>query len=441
MDWKTLFAEHIKVIDKRFNDALIAEGLSGVLIAAGELKRQFLDDMDYPFKVNPHFKTWVPLTQAAGSWIVKEVNKPPVLIFYSPDDYWHAPADFGPDFWRSHFVVETARSADEVWAYLPEDRADFAFIGEWQQKLSPRLGQLEINPERLLARLHFYRQFKTEYEIEAIKAANTKAVRGHLAAKEAFQQKKSELDIHLAYLSAAHHAEHELPYGNIVALNEHAAILHYQQQVTTPPDNPLNFLIDAGAEQFGYAADITRTYAFSDGQWQEAIQAFDALQRSLVDAVQPGVSFPELHHKAHQLISAWLIDFGFVQGAPEHIVESGLSRAFFPHGLGHFIGLQVHDVAGKQANTEGERLPQPEHHPYLRLLHELQPGHVVTVEPGVYFIPSLLKPWRNSDHRDMVNWAKVDEYMPYGGIRIEDDVVVTENGHRNLTREAFDEQA
>ena len=113
------------------------------------------------------------------------------------------------------------------------------------------------------------------------------------------------------------------------------------------------------------------------------------------------------------------------------------ARRFFPHGLGHFLGIQVHDVGGHLADPDGRRAPPPKAHPMLRSTRTLEPGHVLTVEPGVYFIEMLLDGWRNGteSRRDAINWEAVDALAPYGGVRIEDNVLVTDTGPRNLTRE------
>jgi Xaa-Pro dipeptidase len=119
-------------------------------------------------------------------------------------------------------------------------------------------------------------------------------------------------------------------------------------------------------------------------------------------------------------------------------VDTGLSSVFYPHGLGHFIGLQTHDVAGLIDN-EGQEIPRPDGHPFLRLTRILEPGNVLTIEPGLYFIEPLLRQWRENGDASAINWSKIEALSPYGGIRIEDNVVVTETGCDNLTQRAFAE--
>ncbi|HEX6929315.1 MAG TPA: M24 family metallopeptidase, partial [Gammaproteobacteria bacterium] len=118
-----------------------------------------------------------------------------------------------------------------------------------------------------------------------------------------------------------------------------------------------------------------------------------------------------------------------------------VTRAFYPHGVGHYLGAQVHDVGGKIADAKGKAIPQPEDQPFLRLLREMDVDQVFTVEPGLYFIDSLLNGLRGSAAEKSVNWKRVDDFRPYGGIRIEDNVRVTKDGHENLTRPAFESAA
>ena len=119
------------------------------------------------------------------------------------------------------------------------------------------------------------------------------------------------------------------------------------------------------------------------------------------------------------------------------IVKKRISSTFLPHGVGHYIGLQVHDVGGFMADPAGNTIEKPEGHPYLRLTREVEPSMVFTVEPGLYFIEPLLSDLKKSENAKYVNWPKVDAFRKFGGIRIEDDVVVTQSGHENLTRDAF----
>ena len=270
-----------------------------------------------------------------------------------------------------------------------------------------------------------------------MREASRIGIRAHRAAERAFRAGASEFGIHLAYCQAAGQDANDLPYTNIIALNEHAAVLHYMHRDRVPPKPVRSFLIDAGASYGGYACDITRTYSAQADEFQTLIDAVDGAQRNMCAQVRAGSDYRQLHLDAHLALANILRDFGLITVSPEVAVETGVSSVFFPHGLGHGIGLQVHDVAGFAASDQGGTIPKPEGHPYLRLTRVLQPGMVVTIEPGLYFIDMLLDDLKDRGLGPSVDWDRVAHFKPYGGIRIEDDVVCTEGEPENLTREAF----
>ncbi|HJY37725.1 MAG TPA: Xaa-Pro dipeptidase, partial [Steroidobacteraceae bacterium] len=284
---------------------------------------------------------------------------------------------------------------------------------------------------------HYPRAIKTEYELECMRHASHAAARGHLAAEAAFRAGKSEYEIHMAYVRATGHSERELPYSNIVALNTNAAVLHYQHQEREAPAEHRSFLIDAGAQFHTYAADVTRTYAAADGDFAALIAGMETLQLQLCAQVRSGVDYAKIHLDAHMRIAGLLHESGVITLSAADAVSSGLSGVFFPHGVGHLLGLQVHDVSGFSVDATGTRKATPPGHPYLRLTRTLEPGFVVTIEPGLYFIEMLLEEARKGAHGRHINWHRVEEFRPYGGIRVEDNVACTAAAPENLTRNAF----
>ena len=152
--------------------------------------------------------------------------------------------------------------------------------------------------------------------------------------------------------------------------------------------------------------------------------------------MKAGVDYVALHVLAHRLLAELLRDSGIVKCSADEAVATGLTRVFLPHGLGHLLGLQVHDAGGHQKDVDGTLREPPSLDPFLRLTRVLQAGVVVTIEPGLYFIPALLRP-ALAQHESKLNRALLERLVPFGGIRIEDDVEVTLEGCKNLTREAF----
>jgi Xaa-Pro dipeptidase len=435
MTMNVLYAAHLDTQRRRTDEALAAAGFDAMAIYAGGLHMQFLDDQPYPFKTNPHFKLWTPLIEAAGCWIVYRPSQPLKLVFLQPLDYWYKPPESPSDFWTAHFQIEIIREAAEAKARvagLPR----CAFIGEWREEFAA-WGFADRNPDALLNRLHYARAIKTDYELECMRRASQRAARAHRAAEAAFRSGGSEYEIHMAYVRASGQTENELPYPNIVALNANAAVLHYQNQERAAPSELRSFLIDAGAQFNGYAADVTRTYSRDRDDFESMIAAMNEAQLALCSQVRAGVDYAAIHLDAHRRIGKVLRDFDVITVSAEEAAASGLTSVFFPHGIGHLLGLQVHDVAGFSVTPEGKQKARPQGHPYLRLTRALEPGFVVTIEPGLYFIDALLNQARSAPQGAHINWQQVERFKPYGGIRIEDNVACTTAAPENLTRPAF----
>ena len=438
----TLYAAHLETLSARAATALERGGFDHLVVPSGTLHYQVFDDRDYPYAANPQFKHWVPLVRNPGSWLVVTPGQRPKLVYLQPRDYWHVVPEAPSGDWVEHFDIEVIRTPDEALQHLPRNATRCAILGEPQSALGRYGAFAPNNPQPVIDYLEYHRAYKTHYEIAMMREAQRRAVRGHRAAERAFRAGASEFGIHLAYCQAVGQDANELPYGNIVALNAHGAVLHYTELDRLPPKPVRSFLLDAGASHAGYAADITRTHAMDrGGEFQAFIDAIDAAELAMCDQVRAGVDYRQLHLDAHLALSGVLKDFGIVTCGAEEAVASGLSASFFPHGIGHGIGLQVHDVAGFAASDAGGSIEKPDGHPYLRLTRELAPGMVVTIEPGLYFADMLLEDLQAGDNARLVDWDRVEAFRPFGGVRIEDNVVCTGGEPVNLTREAFAAQA
>lgn len=428
------YQQHVTSQLERYRVLLSQHRFDGVLISAGTEQKIYSDDSSYPFKVNPYFKAWLPLLDRPGSALWIDVNaERPVLFYHQPVDIWHQISTLQDETILSAFAVVTIEAVEDIQRHLPLSQR-IAFLGQSRECC---FDQAVINPQVLVRELDYQRAYKSDYEIGCIRLASQKAVAGHRAAESAFRQGESEYAIHMAYLSATGQLEEELPYNNIIAINEHASVLHYTQKKRQNSAQRHSFLIDAGASVAGYAADISRTYAFERGLFDDLVASMDGLQRQIIASIELGQSYIDLHLRAHQRIAQLLYAFDLVKVMPDECLQRGLTSLFFPHGLGHLLGLQVHDSGGWQQNPEGDLLPPPGGHPYLRLTRPIEAGQVFTVEPGLYFIPALLNPERHSELGAMINWPLVDELIPFGGIRIEDNIHMLPSGPVNLTRTAF----
>ncbi|HVT05157.1 MAG TPA: Xaa-Pro dipeptidase [Thermoanaerobaculia bacterium] len=439
-DLASLYPAHLENVKNLYSDALATAEYNAVIIHGGALRYAFLDDHAYPFRMNPHLKYWLPVLDNPNCFLIYEPGQTPILLFYQAIDFWLKPAPAPLGFWTSHFDIRMIADPEDARQHLPKGER-VAFIGEEHEGLhSWDLGKR--NPASVLAHLDFNRAWKSDYEVECLREANRIAIKGHRVVARAFREGLSEFETHIEYLSATQHAEHELPYGNIIAHNENGSVLHYQHLTRSRPGpgEKRSFLVDAGATFHGYAADVTRTYsADSRDEMADLIAAVESFQQELCARVKPGVDYTALHLDAHRHVGATLKRFGIIDIDGDGAFEKGITSTFFPHGLGHYLGLQVHDVGGCLADRNGALIDKPAGHPFLRLTRVVSERESFTIEPGIYFITPLLAELKKSDNSRYVNWSRVEELQPYGGVRIEDDVIVTAGGHENLTREAFDQ--
>ena len=431
MSLSELFLDHLRARLQYAVKALAACSFDSLVISSGMPFTYFADDQDAPFNTVPHFRHYCPIT--GPHHVLKlEPGKKPLLVRYAPEDFWYEQLPLGTPFWSAGFDLIEAPTLEAVWNAVGRP-ARAAYLGNETEPA--QAAGLELNPAGLTAFLDWGRSTKTAYEIQCLEQATIRGAKGHAAGRQAFLAGASELQIHYAFVEAVESLEFELAFPSIVALNEKGATLHYENKRSVR--NGQTLLLDCGARTLGYASDITRTTpaAGCDPRFKALVAGMEKNQLELGAAVRPQLPFGELHHLSHLKLATLLNEQGILNAEPGPAVEQGLTRPFYPHGLGHHLGIQVHDVAGKLASPDGRTAPPPALHPTLRTTRTLEPGHVITIEPGCYFIPMLLRPFREGPQAQRFNWKLIDELSPMGGIRIEDNVLVTPTGCRNLTRE------
>ena len=428
-----------------YHDAMAAGDYSQTIIAAGFQDYHFRDDIPVPFTASAYFREWIPLLTRPDSFLLVSRNSDrPTLFLKVVEDYWHSKPEGLPSEILSAVDVFEYAAFDDLARLIRVDEKT-AFIGPLSGGTidTPNLNvDLENNnPPSLLNHVEYHRAWKSGYELDNMRKANRVAVVGHRAAERAFRDGRSEYEIHMAYLLSIGCSDEQLSYPSIVAINENAAILHHMVLSRERPAQSRSLLIDAGAQWNGYAADISRTYTHNEGNacFSALISGVDALQQRLVEGLQANIEYENLHAKAHLYIAELLVDLDIIKVSPQEAVAIQLTNAFFPHGLGHLIGAQVHDKGGAFASASGESRPPLEQHSLLRCTRTVGKRMTCTIEPGVYFIPMLLQPWRKKG--DVLNEVLIDELLPYGGVRIEDDIVVHPDGVENMTRDAFDQLA
>lgn len=437
------YANHIATLTSNYSDALQFAGspqlqLGAALIHSGAEAHYYGDDRAVPFQAYGHLLHWIPVNRP-NQFVYFRPGDKPIYFQLVPSDFWYEQEIHLEPAWEEQFSVVRLNSLEDLARELRQHSiADTAFIGE-ASDVAATLGfsKSSINPERLISYLDFTRAVKSNYELDQLRSANRLALLGHSAAKACFLAGGTEYEIHMAFLQATQSLEDESPYTNIVALNEKAAILHYQFKRKINQDKGRVLLIDAGTRVRSYGSDITRTSTADDVHptFRSLVAAMEQLELALVAEVEPGKSYPSLHASALARLAAVLIDHDICKGSVEELLESEIPQLFMPHGVGHLLGIQVHDVGGHQSDSAGTILPPPKNSPALRNTRVMEPDMVFTVEPGLYFIPLILEAQRNSARGKKLNWKLIDELYCCGGIRIEDNIRVTVDACENLTRQ------
>ncbi len=423
-----LYHQHIDHLNLRYAAALQHHSLDAVVIHSGTARsRSTHDDQGWSLRVTPHFAHWLPL-QAPDCALVLRPGQRPLLAWCQPGSFWEGAPAPEHRLFEKHFDITVIKDLIELVPLLPAGRLAW-LADERDTAPSDRL----THHAELQRDLDELRVHKTTYEVACIAEANARAAAGHDELRRAFAAGGSvELELHLRYLLATSQDDPETPYKNIVALGEHAAVLHHVAYGRgTHPGEATSLLLDAGATCMGYHADITRTWLRGHGPGSDVfgalVQGVESLQQQLCQGVVVGRGYQDLHDESHLRVGQLLRELGVVRGSAEEVVAKDITFAFYPHGLGHSLGLQTHDVGCARITPRTDN-------PWLRNTRKIEVGQVFTIEPGVYFIPGLLEPLRQGQHGQLVNWELVDRLATFGGVRIEDDLYVGEHGVDNLTR-------
>jgi Xaa-Pro aminopeptidase len=413
----------------RRRDAAAAEwGLVDefVLIGAGDpIGVPGRGDRTYPFHAHSEY------------FYLTDRNRPGGVLAFDPQDGWF------------DFVAEVT-DEERLWSGAAASESGGVPLGQLPVWLgarrerpvgslgAPPAGSLEVRTDPALSAdlrlaLDVVRRPKDEVELERMRIAERATSAAFAAAVPVLVQGSTERSVQVELEAAALRAGADaMAYETIVGAGTNSAVLHFR-----PTDRPLVdgdlVLIDAGADYRQYASDITRTYPVGGRltpEQQELHAVVHAAERAAIERCLPGTEWVDVHMTAAQVIAEGLVAFGVLRGEPSSLVESGAVWLFFPHGIGHLVGLGVRDAAGPLRSRRDTPTPIAN----LRINLPLQPGYVVTVEPGIYFVPAMLRdPGRRARHRDAVDWDRVDRLLEFGGIRIEDNVHITPDGHEILT--------
>jgi Xaa-Pro dipeptidase len=431
-----LYRAHVASLEAGYARAFAASSLDAVVIHSGsQKKRSLYDDQYFALRVTPHFQHWLPLAEPDCALVVGG-GKRAKLVRLRATNIWEKLPPVESDEYRNVLEIVEVDSVEQAKEHFPRG-ANVAFLGEDRQRAdSWGFSQEHIDPPALLEALDSLRTTKTDYEIACLDEANRRAALGHEAVLVSFLSgDPSELDLHLRYLAATMQDDPETPYKNIIARGANAATLHhiaYEKEARGREAESL--LVDAGACFLGYGSDVTRTWVRgAAGEGAKAYAALvarvEAMQTRLCAAIKTGMPYEALHDESHRQVAVILRELGIAKGSMEALVDGGVTRAFYPHGLGHSLGLQTHDVGCAATKPRADN-------PFLRNTSIIAARQTFTIEPGIYFIDGLLAPLRAKANDAQIDWTLVDTLAQLGGVRIEDDVVVLDDGEvRNLTRE------
>ena len=384
-----------------------------VLVAAGdEIPVPGRGDRTYPFRSHSEYL------------YLADRERPGGVLAYAPDQGW------------VEFVAPV--TADELlWTGLEGDREGVPEgtrpLGELEAWVDGRpvrgLGAAADADVELRDALIHVRRPKDDVELERMRTAAeaTRAGFEELVPLIAAGRTERELQVTLEAAFLRNGGDF-LAFETIVAAGDHAAVLHFSPTARALRDGDL-LLVDAGAEHRGYASDVTRTYAVGGTFTAEQALVHETVRRAgetAIAACRPGTEWHDVHRAAALVVAEGLVELGVLRGSPETLVESGAAALFFPHGVGHLVGLGVRDTG---PDSEEARKPAPGQ-PRLRVGISLRPRQAWTVEPGIYVVPALLA--RERGH-DGVDWDRADQLHSFGGVRLEQNVLITDDGCEILT--------
>lgn len=415
-----------------------------ILWSGGSSPRNFLANT-FPYRANSHFLYFagIPLENAA---IRLESGKLQLFIDdpHPSSALWHGETPNREQI-AAKIGADAARTMGELADYL-ENVASLPVqdANTWTQQtkllnrlISPKNSLAGIDLELAKAIVSLRLTHDAVALVELRKAAAV-SVTAHKIGMAATPSAKLEAEVRAAMEAVIMGQNMTTAYTSIVTV--HGEVLHNNHYYHSLQPGDL-LLADVGAEtQTGWAADITRTWPVSGKFSSTQRDIYDivlAAHDACIQNIAPGVEYAEIHLLAATTIAEGLVDLGILQGNPEDLVKMDLHALFFPHGIGHLLGLDVHDmedlgdIAGyDQGRSRSSRFGLN----YLRLNRPLRAGMLVTIEPGFYQVPAILNdPKIRNQYQYLVNWERLAEFADVRGIRIEDDVLVTESGSEILT--------
>ena len=409
-----------------------------IYLKGGKTMNRYQTDYEYPFRQDSNFLYMTGIEQPDFEALILIPSSS--LIIFCPRrniDYsvWNG-YQYSLEQYKNQYQADDAYYIEQLADFLESESISTLYVLDenTQNEIENVKYKGNINTNHLTSALSYSRLIKNEDELNYIR----KACRvNDEAYKELLRYTKPGMyEYHMKAIHSYKTMQYGLiqdAYSGIFATGKNSAILHYSEHSSKIHHNDM-VLVDAGYEYRGYASDYTRTFPasgkFSDVQ-KQLYNIVLEMQKKTLNAIRPQTSMTKLHLIAVEVLLQGLKEEQFITGSLDDLFDNNIYALFFPHGLGHLIGLDVHDVGGF---IEGVELLDKPGFKHLRLQRELENGMVLTIEPGLYFIPILLKrAFEDPKQSVFLNKEKLLPLMDFGGIRIEDNVIVKSNGIENLT--------
>ncbi|KAK4143173.1 peptidase M24, structural domain-containing protein [Dichotomopilus funicola] len=413
---------------------------SGVLYLESRLTKLKEDsDEPEPFRQRRFFY-YLTGSLLADAYVVHDIDADKTTLFIPPIDaesvIWSG-LPVSPEEALQKWDVDEVKFTSDINAELAHTAAQkskstaFAIANQVSDHVT-FLGFDEKNFSLLKEAIEVTRVVKDEFELAMLAKANAVTADAHRLVIEKVKHAKNERELEGAFIGSCIAADApEQSYHGIFASGRAAATLHYIHN-NQPLDGKLNLLLDGGAEWQCYCADVTRTFPINGKFTKESRAIYDIVLKMQLDTIavlKEGVLWDDVHLLAHKIAIDGLLKLGILKGDKEEILASRTSVAFFPHGLGHYLGMDTHDTGGNPNYADKDTLFR-----YLRVRGKLPAGSVITVEPGIYFCNFIIEPYlKDPKHAKFIDVEVLEKYWDVGGVRIEDNIVITKDGSDNLT--------
>jgi Xaa-Pro aminopeptidase len=395
-----------------------------VIIASGKpIQKPGGHDQTYPFLAHPDY-FWI-----SGS------RRPHGLTVFTKEEGWIdfvLPVTREEKIWEGGADVIPGRDIREFEGWFSRRNPAQSFILGQLNDYPHLSGASEEQRADIQEALNEVRRIKDQEEVDLVIKLASYANHGYEAVKKIIRPGISERDIQIEYETAVLKAgAHKMPYDSIVGTGTNAAILHAIPTSRIVKEGDL-VLIDAGADVDDYCVDITRVFPANGKKSDQQKMIYDLVlkaQLSSIAMMKPGTDWKDIHLNSARVMAQGLRELNILNVDAEEALNTGTIGVFFPHGVGHMVGLRVRDVGGRVN-------PQPKIYggSRVRVDMPIEEGFLMTVEPGLYFIEALLEDDQTKEkHKKHINWMEVAKWKNFGGVRIEDDILVTKNGPRNLT--------